>query len=95
MGTINSLEQITGESIKTTCSICGENKADAYWRGDQEIYVCYECALSTFPRLMADAIAQRFKHSTLGQAFSDLKAVEKEYWCGIACAISKLNQGEN
>lgn len=52
-GTIEQREMYPGAK----CSICGSEHVCAMWSGNEEIFVCGECATNILPRIIADAIS--------------------------------------
>ena len=75
-----------------TCNVCGE-KPDASWVGKKRINICSKCAFDIFPKLMADAVANRILNHPINKnlqiaAFQAmLKEAESNYWYGAACQL--------
>ncbi len=49
------IEKTVAAFGKELCDACG-GKSDAYWSGRQTLAVCYRCAISVLPSLIADAM---------------------------------------
>ncbi len=71
------------------CSFCG-NPAEAYWKNEEEVSVCYDCAISTLPKLMADAIGQGSSYSgMLDKMELALLKIEAGFWRAAYASVTR------
>ncbi len=71
------------------CSFCGEENATAFWDGPVVVFCCNECATSTLPKLIADALDGGYV-----RALWDEKRVLLSFWRGVAHRIEYENHKE-
>lgn len=67
--------------VPTSCHLCSA-EADVYWIQDNVLSLCRECAVSTLPRVMADAVVQTAsREANVGTLlFDELQKIERQFW---------------
>ena len=59
-----------------TCHMCGKNKANAFWNGEQQFFVCRNCAVEKLPELIADAVVDGINEHSVTRPTNRVTRIE-------------------